>query len=110
VLALPWPWRTPACLKSPADTMIMLVPADWICASIELCAPAPSATIVMTALTPMIMPSIVKAVRILFRAKSFERDSKDHQNRHVAPYVSDSAGRASNSSWASRRCATDGPS
>ena len=48
-------------------TMIMFVPADWICASIDVCAPVPSATIVMTAATPMIMPSIVSAVRILLR-------------------------------------------
>ena len=47
--------------------MIMLVPAAWICASIEDCAPVPSATIVMTAATPMIMPSMVSAVRILLR-------------------------------------------
>ncbi len=54
-------------MKLPAFTMIMLVPADWICASIEVCAPLPSATIVITAATPMIMPSIVSAVRILLR-------------------------------------------
>src|SRR6266481_6436239 len=44
----------------------VLVPADWICASIDDCAPVPSATIVMTAATPMIMPSMVSAVRSLF--------------------------------------------
>src|SRR5215469_1423688 len=32
----------------------------------EVCAPVPSATIVITAATPMIMPSMVSAVRILF--------------------------------------------
>ena len=47
--------------------MIMLVPAVAICASIDDCAPVPSATMVMTAATPMIMPSIVSAVRSLFR-------------------------------------------
>ena len=31
VLALPWPMRTPPCWKLPALTMIMLVPAAWIC-------------------------------------------------------------------------------
>src|SRR5215510_9657001 len=71
VLALPWPCRTPPELKLPALTMIMFVPADWIWASIEVCAPVPSATIVMTAATPMIMPSIVRAVRILLRFKAF---------------------------------------
>src|SRR6186997_1882496 len=66
-LALPWPMRTPPCWKLPALTMIMLVPADWICVSIDDCAPVPSATIVITADTPMIMPSMVRAVRILLR-------------------------------------------
>src|SRR6185295_14502985 len=71
VLALPWPWRTPPCVKLPALTMIMLVPADWIWLSIELCAPVPSATIVITAATPMIIPSMVSAVRILLRLSAF---------------------------------------
>jgi len=70
VLALPWPWRTPPCVKLPADTMIVFVPADWICASIEDCAPVPSATIVITAETPMIMPSMVSAVRSLLRPRA----------------------------------------
>ena len=42
-----------------------------ICSSIVLCAPLPSATIVMTAPTPMIMPSIVSMVRILLRFSAF---------------------------------------
>src|SRR4030095_16660313 len=44
-------------------------PADWICASIEVCAPLPSATIVMTAATPTIMTSIVRAVPHLLRVR-----------------------------------------
>src|SRR6186997_3093984 len=71
-LALPWPMRTPPCWKLPALTMIMLVPADWICVSIDDCAPVPSATIVITADTPMIMPSMVSAVRILLRASALK--------------------------------------
>src|SRR5919108_2420149 len=71
VLALPCPMRTPPCMKLPAETMIRFVPADWICASIEVCAPVPSATIVITAATPMIIPSIVSAVRILLRPSAF---------------------------------------
>src|SRR5262249_47678651 len=51
--------------------MMVLVPADWTAESIWDCAPLPSATIVMTAATPMIIPSIVRAVRILFRASAF---------------------------------------
>src|SRR5665213_3292520 len=70
VLALPCPWRTPPCEKLPALTMIMLVPVDWICDSIDVCAPVPRATIVITAATPMIMPSIVNAVRSVLRLRA----------------------------------------
>src|SRR5687767_15751970 len=41
------------------------VPADFISSSTDACAPLPSATIVITAATPMIMPSIVRQVRSL---------------------------------------------
>ena len=71
--------RTPPCWKLPALTMIMLVPAAWICVSIDDCAPVPSATIVITADTPMIMPSIVSAVRILLRASALNATRKHHQ-------------------------------
>src|SRR5437667_6358878 len=37
----------------------------------DVCAPVPSATMVITAATPMIMPSIVRAVRILLRPSAF---------------------------------------
>ena len=70
-----------------ADTMIMLVPADWICASIDVCAPVPSATIVMTAATPMIMPSIVSAVRILLRFSALTAIRRIIRNDMAAPYA-----------------------
>ena len=40
-----------------------------ICSSIFLFAPVPSANMVMTALTPMIIPSMVRTERILFILK-----------------------------------------
>ena len=64
------PWLMPPRLKLPARIMIRLVPPDWICSSICCRAPVPSATIVMTAATPMMIPSIVRAVRILFRPRA----------------------------------------
>src|SRR5436190_14322193 len=67
VVALPWPMRTPPLAKLPALTMIMLVPADLTRSSIAVRAPVPSATMVITAPTPMIIPSIVRMVRILLR-------------------------------------------
>src|SRR5450756_1811254 len=71
VFDIPWPWRTPPELKLPEFTMITFVPADWTACSIETWAPLPRATMVMTAPTPMIIPSIVSAVRILFRLSAF---------------------------------------
>ena len=66
-LDMPWPWRTPPCVKLPALMLMTLVPADLTCSSMVACAPRPSATIVITAPTPMIMPSMVSTVRILLR-------------------------------------------
>ena len=63
--------RTPPVEKLPALTMIMLVPADLTRSSMVVRAPVPSATIVMTAPTPMIIPSIVRMVRILLRLSAF---------------------------------------
>ena len=63
----PIPMLMPPRLELPARTVIMFVPADWIWVSISCCAPWPRPTIVMTAATPMIIPSIVRLVRILLR-------------------------------------------
>src|SRR5882724_6812785 len=60
------PRRTPAALTEPESTMIRLEPRLWICSATRAWAPAPTATIVMTAPTPMMMPSIVSALRSLF--------------------------------------------
>ncbi len=67
VVELPWPMRTPPCEKLPAFTRIMFVPADLTRSSMVVRAPVPSATIVMTAPTPMIIPSMVSTVRSLLR-------------------------------------------
>src|SRR5579862_3513609 len=64
----------------------MFVPADWICASIDVCAPVPSATMVMTAPTPMIMPSMVRAVRILFRPSALMAIRKIMRTDMRAPF------------------------
>ena len=69
--AAPTPPRTPPIVKLPAMIVTMLVPPALICSSIWTCAPLPSATSVITADTPMIMPSMVSAVRILLRASAF---------------------------------------
>src|SRR5690242_19039840 len=60
------PRRTPDALTEPDSTMIRLEPRLWICSATRAWAPAPTATIVMTAPTPMMIPSIVSALRSLF--------------------------------------------
>src|SRR5262245_895456 len=67
VVDVPEPPRTPPWEALPALTVIMFVPAPLIWSSIMDVAPLPIATSVITADTPMIMPSMVRAVRILLR-------------------------------------------
>ena len=50
----------------PGMTMMRFVPRLLICCSIIVCAPLPTATMTITAPTPITMPSIVSSVRILF--------------------------------------------
>src|SRR6266487_4357931 len=49
----------------------MFAPMLVIARSTLACAPSPIATTQMTAPTPMMMPSIVKAVRSMFRRNAF---------------------------------------
>ena len=58
---------SPPRVKLPALTWMMLVPADFSDVSTEARAPLPSATIAITAATPMITPSIVRVVRSRLR-------------------------------------------
>src|SRR5690349_4807334 len=67
----PIPSRTPPIVRLPARTMIMLAPADAMRSSIDCFAPAPSATIAMTAATPITTPSIVNTVRVTLRPSAF---------------------------------------
>src|SRR5262245_36187316 len=67
VVDVPEPPRTPPWEALPALTVIMFVPAPLIWSSIMDVAPLPIATSVITAETPIIMPSIVRPVRILLR-------------------------------------------
>lgn len=60
---LPEPMRTPPETAEPESTMIMLEPRLWICSATRACAPLPTATMVITAPTPMTIPSIVSALR-----------------------------------------------
>src|SRR5262245_50094767 len=62
---LPDPRRTPLDVTDPDSTTIMLDPRLWICSDTRAWAPAPTATMVITAPTPMTMPSMVRALRSL---------------------------------------------
>ena len=50
----------PSSSDAPGKIPIISVPKDFTWFIIKLCAPAPTAIIIITAATPMIMPSIVK--------------------------------------------------
>ena len=60
-----WSVATPRTFICPAYTLSRLAPSALIRSSTAFCAPLPSATMVMTAPTPITMPSIVSAARSL---------------------------------------------
>jgi hypothetical protein len=74
----PVPLRTPPTFCAPALTKSRLVPMLSICACTEADAPWPMLTIAITAETPMMMPSMVSAARILLRTKRAKGDANDH--------------------------------
>jgi hypothetical protein len=63
---VPAPILTPPEVVEPGRTIRRLLPMLAICSEILLLAPVPTASIVMTAPTPIMIPSIVRAERILF--------------------------------------------
>jgi hypothetical protein len=54
----------------------MLAPPAEMRSSIASCAPVPSAAMLMTAATPMIMPSIVRSVRMRFERSALSPTMK----------------------------------
>jgi hypothetical protein len=62
----PAPILTPPALVDPGRIMRRLLPILAICADICWLAPVPTAIMAITAPTPMIIPSMVRAERILF--------------------------------------------
>src|SRR5262249_45364384 len=69
-LVAPVPLRTPPTFCAPAPTKSRFVPTLAICSCTEACAPWPMLTMAITAETPMTMPSMVRAERILLRASA----------------------------------------
>ena len=69
---VPLPIRRPPDVLLPGKTIRRLLPMLAICSEILSLAPVPTASIVITAPTPMMIPSMVSAERILltFRARS----------------------------------------
>src|SRR3990170_3671549 len=70
---VPEPIRTPPAVVAPGSTIRILPPMLEMNSEILLLAPAPTATIAITAPTPMMIPSMVRAERILF-TQSARRD------------------------------------
>ena len=64
------PRRTPACDTPPGSTSMMFDPSPFICSCTRCVAPLPTATMVMTAATPMMMPSIVSMERRVLAASA----------------------------------------
>ncbi|MCG3163444.1 MAG: hypothetical protein JMDDDDMK_04871 [Acidobacteria bacterium] len=64
------PLRTPPKFIELEKIVSILVPMLEICCWIEACAPWPMLTMAITAATPMTMPSMVRAERILLRASA----------------------------------------
>src|SRR3990167_11496261 len=69
---VPIPILTPPAVVAPGSIIRRLLPMLDICSSIFWLAPLPTASIVMTALTPITIPSIVRADRILFTLKDLK--------------------------------------
>ena len=63
----PQPERTPPEVVAPGMTIKRFVPRLWICFCTAASAPCPMLTMVITAATPMMMPSIVRMERSLLR-------------------------------------------
>jgi len=70
VNACPLPSRIPDVVMLPGTSMIRLLPRLAICCWMRAVAPAPTATVAITAATPMITPNIVSADRTLFVRKA----------------------------------------
>ena len=66
----------------PAKTVNTLAPSAAIRSSTAFCAPLPSATIVMTAPTPMMMPSMVSIERSLLARMDWKRDRDRLADQH----------------------------
>ena len=66
----PAPSETPPIRMLEPHTSSRLAPSDWIWLSTCCRAPAPTATVTITAATPMKMPSAVSAARSLFAASA----------------------------------------
>ena len=66
----PSPARSPPLVVLPGMMIIMLDPMLLIWSAIRCSAPDPMATVAITAPTPMMMPSMVRAARSLFTRRA----------------------------------------
>ncbi len=62
---------SPPRVKFPDRTKIIVVTADFTSDDTDSCAPVPSANIVSTAATPMVIPNTASPVRSLFLFNAF---------------------------------------
>jgi hypothetical protein len=77
-----YPIRTPPLVALPDRTIRTLDPKEAICPCMRAMAPEPIAIVAITAPTPIIIPSMVKAERRAFRPIRFYRQAKDQNKLH----------------------------
>ena len=109
VEALPNPARTPLLVVAPGRTTSRLVPRLAISASTAALAPCPTATIAMSAATPMNTPRTVSAERSLLRASARPAATsamrpKDHAVPKLGAAVSRAAAAAPSGPLAATAC------
>src|SRR5262245_6422595 len=71
VLTEPLPNDTPPDDAVPGCTSRLLAPIDWMVLATAFFDPWPMPTMAMTAATPMMMPSVVRAERMTLRLRAF---------------------------------------
>ena len=99
VEALPKPARIPPVVSAPGRMTTTLVPRLSICLRTASLAPWPTATMAISAATPMNTPSMVSAERILLRPIACAAAASDHQRKGQECRRSAAPDRAAAGGW-----------
>ncbi len=102
VEALPAPARTPPAVVAPGWTTSMLVPRLSSCFFTAALAPSPTATMAISAATPMNTPSMVRAERSLLRSSACS-EAETTIDRNATPRPESASGRGAGRAAPARR-------